>query len=144
MKKGFFLVYLLAFIAPLLSLAADDAKIENEIHSILDKQKAAWNAKNIEGFMDYYWKSESLTFQSGNNRYQGWQELLSRYKKIYSEENWGMLDFTDISIRILSEESAYVLGRWKVAIKASPKEGLFTLIFKKLPEGWRIIHDHTS
>lgn len=118
--------------------------IENEIQSILDQQKKSWNDGNVEGFMAYYWQSQDFTFQSGNKRLQGWSELLAMYKKNYSGENMGKLDFTDIKINVLSKEIVYVLGRWRVTAKESFKEGLFTLIFKKFDAGWRIIVDHSS
>ncbi len=125
-------------------LAPDIQKVENEIKDVLDQQKTQWNDKNIEGFMGFYWNSEKLTFQSGNKRLHGWDALLSRYKESYSKEKWGMLDFTDIEIKVLSNDMSYVLGRWKVASENSSEEGLFTLLFLRMPEGWRIIHDHTS
>ena len=56
----------------------------------------------------------------------------------------GKLDFTDIEIKVLSGDFAYVLGRWKLTLKDTSKEGLFTIILQRFTEGWRIIHDHTS
>ncbi len=124
--------------------AVDIPKTKEEIRTILDRQKASWNEQNIEGFMEDYWKSEDFTFQSGNNRLHGWEALYSRYKKSYSGENWGELDFTDIEIKVLSNDYVYVLGRYKLGLKDSPKEGLFTIIFQRRSEGWKIIHDHSS
>jgi beta-aspartyl-peptidase (threonine type) len=124
--------------------ASDLKKIKGDIQAILDRQQASWNEGNIEGFMEYYWKSEEMTFQSGKRRLYGWNALLSRYKETYSGENMGKLDFTDIEIKVLSSDFAYVLGRWKLAFKDSSKEGLFTLIFQHFSKGWRIILDHTS
>ena len=118
--------------------------IEGEILDVLTKQKTAWNQGDIESFMKYYWRSEDFTFQSGNNRILGWDALLARYKKNYSGENMGTLDFTDIVIKDLSHKSAVVLGRWEVKQKDETLGGLFTLVLKHMPEGWRIIHDHTS
>ncbi len=119
-------------------------KIKEEIQTVLDRQKASWNEQSIEGFMEDYWKSEDFTFQSGNSRLYGWEALYSRYKKSYTEENWGKLDFTDIEIKVLSNDYVYVLGRYKLALKDSSKEGLFTIIFQQRNEGWKIIHDHSS
>lgn len=124
--------------------APDSQKIENEIQSVIDKQKILWNEGNIEGFMGYYWKSEKFTFQSENQRLHGWDVLLSRYKTSYSGEDMGVLDFTDVEIRVLSSDFAYILGRWKLKLKDTVREGLFTIIFQRMSEGWRIIHDHTS
>ena len=147
MKKFILLLFTSILFIPLLSClksSPDVWQIEGEIRNILDRQKASWNEKNIEGFMADYWKSEDFTFQSGNNRLHGWESLLSRYKKSYTGENWGELDFTDIEVKILTKNYAYVLGRWKLAFKDSAKEGLFTIIFQRIKEGWKIIHDHSS
>lgn len=147
MKKIVFLLAIALLVIPILYCsrsAPDIQKINNEIQTILDRQKIAWNDKNVEGFMEDYWNSENFTFQSGNNRLHGWQALLSRYKTSYSRENWGKLDFTDLEIKVLSNDHAYVLGRWKLIFKDSSKEGLFTIIFQRMTEGWKIIHDHSS
>jgi beta-aspartyl-peptidase (threonine type) len=117
---------------------------EVEILDVLAKQKAVWNQGDIEGFMRYYWRSEDFTFQSGNNRILGWDALLARYKKNYSGENMGILDFRDIVVKTLSEKTVLVIGRWEVERKTEVLGGLFTLIIQRKPEGWRIIHDHTS
>ena len=147
MKK---LVLLLAIALPVILITycceftPDIQKVENEIQDILGQQKISWNEENIEEFMEYYWNSEKFTFQSGNKRLHGWGALLSRYKESYSEEKWGKLDFTDIEIKVLSNDIAYVLGRWQLLYEDSSEEGLFTIIFLRMPEGWRIVHDHTS
>ena len=147
MKKSVLLL-VIAWLVTLMTycceFAPDIQRVENEIKDIFDQQKISWNEENIEGFMEYYWNSENFTFQSGNKRLYGWNALLSRYKKSYTGENWGTLDFTDIEIKVLSNDIAYVLGRWKLAFKDSSNEGLFTIIFNRKPEGWKIIHDHTS
>jgi hypothetical protein len=57
----------------------------------------------------------------------------------------GHLDFQDLDIDLLSRSSAVVTGRWKLTMSdGKTPHGLFTLIFKRFPEGWRIVHDHTS
>jgi hypothetical protein len=104
----------------------------------------AWNRGDIGNFMKYYSRSKDLTFQSGNNRILGWDALLARYKKNYSGENMGILDFKDIVVKTLSEKAALVLGRWEVKKKDEVLGGLFTLVIQHKKEGWRIIHDHTS
>jgi len=141
---SFVMVILVSLLFYCSQASPDIPQIINEIQTVLDEQKKSWNAGNIEGFMEYYWKSEDFTFQSGDKRLNGWEALLARYKENYSGEKMGKLDFTDIDIRVQSKDFAYVLGRWKLLFKDSSKEGLFTIIFKRLPEGWRIIHDHTS
>ncbi|MCR4396096.1 MAG: nuclear transport factor 2 family protein [Candidatus Saccharicenans sp.] len=117
---------------------------QGEILRVLQLQKEAWNRGDLEGYMAYYWKSAELTFQSGANRVRGWDTLLERYKKSYSGEKMGQLDFGDLQVNLLGRDYALVLGRWSVTLRDEKKGGVFTLILKKFPEGWRIIHDHTS
>lgn len=141
MKKISIIIVIL-LILPQISFQA--SKNTTEILCILEQQKKLWNEGNIEGFMEYYWNSESFTFQSGNNRLQGWKKLLSRYKRNYPTGNMGTLDFTDLMIKVLSDDFAFAIGRWKLTQKDSSPEGLFTLIFQRMSDGWKIIHDHTS
>ncbi len=118
--------------------------VKAELVQILDLQKEAWNRRDIDGFMADYWKSDRFTYQSGANRLRGWEALLERYKKSYSGGSWGRLDFTDLEVNILGANTAYIIGRWTLALKDGPKGGLFTIILRRFPEGWRIIHDHSS
>jgi hypothetical protein len=69
---------------------------------------------------------------------------LSGIRKVIPARRWGQLDFSDIEVNVLSKDCAYVLGRWSVSVQDEKKGGVFTLILKRFPEGWRIIHDHTS
>jgi beta-aspartyl-peptidase (threonine type) len=56
----------------------------------------------------------------------------------------GKLTFKDLSIEPLGPDHALVRGRFHLELKKHTATGLFTLIMKRTPAGWRIIHDHTS
>ena len=56
----------------------------------------------------------------------------------------GKLTFSDLKIELLGPDAAFVRGHWQVVLGKETPGGLFTLVMKKLPEGWRIVHDHTS
>ena len=57
----------------------------------------------------------------------------------------GTLTFTDLEIEPLGPDSAFARGAWRVALPEDKHAaGRFTLILRKFPEGWRIVHDHTS
>jgi ketosteroid isomerase-like protein len=142
MKK----ILIAALILALTSLLMHSQKstIEKELIRIHDLQRQAWNEGNIEGFMAHYWKSPKMTFQSGDSRLMGWDALLDRYNKVYPKGNMGTLEFSDLIVHVLSDDSAYVLGKWKLKAETWTREGLFTTILKKMEGGWKIIHDHSS
>lgn len=135
-------ILIFAWISPLFS--DQNSAIEKELIRIHDLQRNAWNEGDIEGFMAHYWKSNKMTYQSGDERLQGWDALLARYKNVYPKEKMGKLEFSDLIIQVLSEDSAYVLGKWQLTTKIGTQQGLFTTILKKMEDGWKIIHDHSS
>jgi beta-aspartyl-peptidase (threonine type) len=117
-----------------------------EIKSLLDAQVVSWNKGDLEGFMAGYWKSPELTFFSGSDVTSGWQQTLDRYRKRYQSEGreMGKLSFSDLHISPAGDRTAWVRGRWKLVTSKETLGGLFTLIFQRTPDGWRIVHDHTS
>jgi beta-aspartyl-peptidase (threonine type) len=119
-------------------------RIASEIRAVMDGQVVAWNRGDIEAFMQGYWNSENLVFVSTNVT-RGWKPTLERYKERYdSREKMGTLTFSDLEITVLSKDSAVVLGSWELVRTSDNPKGKFTLIFRRLKEGWRIVHDHTS
>ena len=120
---------------------------EAAIKSLLDSQVEAWNHRNLQGFMDGYWHSAELTFFSGANATKGWEPALQRYQRNYQGEGkeMGKLEFQDLRIEVLSSSAAVVTGKWQLQMSDGKQpHGLFTLILKRMHEGWRIVHDHTS
>jgi beta-aspartyl-peptidase (threonine type) len=125
----------------------DPKAARKAVRQVLDTQTAAWNKGDLEGFMKGYWKSPKLMFFSGKDKTQGWQATLARYRKKYQGEGrnrMGKLTFSELEIEVLGPASAWARGRWQVVRGKETLSGLFTLLFKKFPEGWRIVHDHTS
>lgn len=129
-----------------LALGAGEADPREAIRKVLDNQVQAWNKGDLPGFMEGYWQSPDLSFFSGDKKTAGWQATLERYRKKYQGEKneMGRLSFKELRIDVLGAEHALVKGRFHLQMKDQAPTGLFTLILKKLPAGWRIIHDHTS
>jgi uncharacterized protein (TIGR02246 family) len=116
-----------------------------EIQSVIRAQQDAWNRGDIDVFMNGYARSSSTVFVSGNEVRRGWETVRERYRQKYSDRTkMGTLAFSDIEVTMVSPDAAVVLGRWSLKRANDEPHGRFTLIFKRLPEGWRIVHDHTS
>ena len=116
-----------------------------EIQSVLTAQQDAWNRGEIDAFMTAYAQSASTVFVSEDEVGRGWETVRDRYRVKYSDRaKMGTLSFSDIEVTMLSPGAAVVLGRWRLKRANEQPHGRFTLIFKRLREGWRIVHDHTS
>lgn len=118
-----------------------------EIRNLLDAQVQAWNRGDLPGYMEGYWQSGELTFFSGSTVTKGWQQTLERYQARYQGEGkeMGRLAFRDVEVQELGADAAFARGVWELEMKDGRKtHGLFTLFLRKMPEGWRIVHDHSS
>jgi ketosteroid isomerase-like protein len=122
-----------------------DKKAAADIRIVMVAQEAAWNRGDVDGFMNGYARSRMTVFISGDSITRGWQTVRDRYKKKYATaEQMGRLTFSDLEITSLGPDAAVVLGRWELKRKTDHPHGRFTLLFRRTPQGWRIVHDHTS
>jgi ketosteroid isomerase-like protein len=133
------------------SLAGEPRETANDnkdvIEHVLRTQQDAWNHHDLDGFMAGYWNSPDLTFFSGGKQTAGWQATLDRYRTTYASpgHEMGTLEFSGLRIEMLGPDAALVRGQWHLTmLDGKTPHGLFTLVFRKFPEGWRIVHDHTS
>ena len=118
---------------------------QKAIKAVLEAQQAAWNRGDVDAFLVGYWHSSELTFSGGSGVARGWDGVLARYKKNYPDRAaMGQLDFSDLEFRFLGPDAAMVLGRWHLKREKDELGGVFTLVWQRFPDGWKIIHDHTS
>lgn len=123
----------------------DTTAVRSEILMVMNMQVLGWNSGSLESFMNGYTVFDSLRFASGGSVTYGWKTMLERYKKSYSSpEKMGTLEFSRISVDILSADAAIAFGEWKLLRESDTPHGLFTLLFRRTPGGWKIVHDHTS
>jgi ketosteroid isomerase-like protein len=127
------------------AVPASSSNASAEIRSVLEQQARDWNDGSIERFMRGYARADATRFASGGDVVRGWQTVFDRYVRKYGDRaSMGTLTFSDMEITVLSGDAAMVFGHWRLQREKDEPSGLFTLVFRKLPEGWRIIHDHTS
>jgi ketosteroid isomerase-like protein len=125
-----------------------EQRATGEVLAVLRSQSAAWNRGDVEGFMEAgYWRSPELTFYSQGSITKGYDATLARYKQRYTGTGaeMGQLEFFQVETQALAEDVQLARGHWKLAFGGKPAvAGLFSLVLRRLPEGWRIVHDHTS
>ena len=145
MGRAGFRISMMSLGAILTMLGATQAAVEDPIRAVLDAQVTAWNRGDIDGFMAGYARSPKTTFISGDEITRSWQTVRDRYARKYdSPEKMGTLTFSGVEITLLGEDAAIALGSWSLQRKGDQPHGKFTLLFRRLPEGWRIVLDHTS
>ena len=140
--RKFFLASVIIF--SFLKSGAQSGK-EIAIRKVLDAQVLAWNAGNIERFMQGYWRSDSLMFVGKSDITYGWRKALENYKKHYPDTvAMGKLTFDLKEFKPLSPPYYFVVGKWHLQRSIGDIEGHFTLLFRNINGEWLIVVDHTS
>jgi ketosteroid isomerase-like protein len=125
--------------------AAADAQAERDIRAVLAGQVQSWNAGDLAGFLEGYEKSDRLRFHSGGDVTLGWQTVSQRYRKRYQDRAaMGTLIFSELAVEVIGPVTALAFGRWRLRRAQDEPSGLFTLLLRRRPEGWRVAYDHTS
>jgi len=126
--------------------AAEMREVDREaITAVLTAQQMAWNRGDVDAFLVGYWHSPELTFSGSSGVSRGWDGVLARYKKNYPDRAaMGQLEFSELEFHWLGRDAALVLGNWHLKRDKGDVGGVFSLVWQRFPEGWKIVHDHTS
>ncbi|HBY69213.1 MAG TPA: DUF4440 domain-containing protein [Flavobacteriaceae bacterium] len=139
MKKLLFLITIFTLTT---TFAQTEAEDKGAILTVMKMQEKAWSNYDLEGFMQGYWKSDSLKFYGSNGLTKGWQQTLDNYKKGYpTKEHSGTLNFKINDISKISENSYWVMGEYFLKRNVGDANGVFMIIFKKINGEWKIVAD---
>jgi ketosteroid isomerase-like protein len=142
MHKKFILITAAFFI---FSISNGQSSDEKMIRQAMNEQLAAWNAGDINRFMETYWKNDSLMFIGKKGVTYGWENTKMNYIKSYPDTTvMGKLDFNIIQVKRLSVIYFSVVGKWHLTRSIGDVSGHFTLLFKRVKNKWVIISDHSS
>ena len=140
MRESLLILFLLAF-----SLGFTQTTEKNDkeaIKAVMNLQEKAWSNNNLEGFMQGYWKNDSLKFYGSSGLTKGWLKTLENYKKGYlAKEDSGTLKFTIKDISKIDIGSYWVMGEYHLKRSIGDANGVFLIIFKKIDGEWKIIAD---
>ena len=143
MKKT---ILVLILFAPLLIQAQTTEQNDKKaILAVMDMQIEAWNNYDLEGFMQGYWKSDSLKFYGSNGVTSGWEKTLENYKNGYpSKDHSGTLKFKINDISKINDGAYFIMGGYYLTRTVGDANGIFMIIFKKINGEWKIIADTSS
>jgi ketosteroid isomerase-like protein len=139
--KHILLIASLIFVSFYTYAQSDEAAIQK----VMADQADAWNRGSVDDFMKGYWQSDSLIFVGRSGMTYGYTQALENYKKNYSgSDKMGELTFTQLTLKRLSPDHFFLIGKWQLKRKAGDIGGIYTLLFRKIDGHWVIVVDHTS
>ena len=115
---------------------------KSEILKVMHNQEKAWNKHDLEGFMQGYWKNDSLKFFGSRGLTYGWNNTLDNYKKTYPTKiESGTLEFVIKDISKIENDNYLVMGEYHLTRDAGDAQGVFMVVFKKINGKWKIVAD---
>ncbi|MBT7850616.1 MAG: DUF4440 domain-containing protein [Flavobacteriaceae bacterium] len=124
------------------NMKADIKADKAAILKVMKNQEVAWSTNDLDGFMEGYYKSDSLKFYGKNGLTKGWQQTLDNYKKGYpSKDHSGTLTFQITDISPIESQSYWVMGSYFLKRNIGDANGVFMVIFKKIKGKWKIVSD---
>jgi uncharacterized protein (TIGR02246 family) len=124
----------------------DGPGLANHMTKQLDRAAEDWNRGDLEGFVSDYAPESSTTFVDGRRARHGFEYIHDMYGlRFRPGVQRDSLHFEEIEARALSPALALVTGRFILQRAGqTTASGPFTLVMELRPEGWRILHDHSS
>ena len=144
-KKIFFFISI--FVISYTNYSQDKISLKDSLSiiKVMNLQEIAWNNGDIDSFMKGYIQSDDLVFSGKNGPVYEWYNTKKRYYSSYPNTKiMGKLKFSVKKIKLISENSAYLIGEYYLKRAIDDSYGHFTLIWKKINNNWLIISDHTS
>ena len=125
-----------------------EAQIQTDtaaIKAVLHQQAKDWSDASIEAFMEGFDTTPNLLFVGKSGITKGWQQTLDRYKKSYpTKDHTGKLTFDILEVEPINAEAYLLVGEFHLVRNVGKADGIFTLVFKKIDNTWKVISDHTS
>ena len=142
--KKLFLLFL--FLGSFLTAQTFNSElIKNSIKEVMQISQDGWNEGDWDKYMSCYWQSDSTSFVSGGNVTYGYKTIKERFQKSYSDKaKMGKLTFSDLEIKVLSNQYALVIGKWHLQREKDAPWGRYSLLFQNIDGKWLVINDHSS
>ena len=116
------------------------------IKNNFSKQEECWNKGDHECYVQAYYSAEWVQTLSRAGRTKGVKNILADYNRYWPKDRMGKLHFDEMEYKGLSNEYAYVSGRFNIKMKnrEEPLQGWFSVLMQKIDGQWYIISDHSS
>jgi uncharacterized protein (TIGR02246 family) len=118
-----------------------------QVYEVLLKMLDRWNAHDIEGYLEVYWKSPELLVVVDSEQFNGWQQLHDSYTNGYPDRNsMGYISPARIQVKLLKPDLALALTWWSITFPHSKQKvvGNTTMNLQKFGDSWKIVAAHSS
>ena len=125
---------------------AGTVELHAAVDHLLTESEKSWNGGDLDGFLVWYQRGLETSFMGSGGLIHGWEGIRERYAPRFGPDaSRDSLRFEDLETRPLAPWLGLATARYVLFQgDSTTATGVFTLVVENTPEGWRIIHDHSS
>ncbi|MXW66684.1 MAG: nuclear transport factor 2 family protein [Gemmatimonadales bacterium] len=120
--------------------------LAEQVASLLDRQAAAWNGGDLDGFMSAYSPSPTTTYIGSTGLIEGYDGIRERYAPGFAQgAARDSLRFEGLRVREVDERVGVATARYVLEREgAVTSTGPFTLVLLNVEGAWLIVHDQSA
>jgi ketosteroid isomerase-like protein len=120
--------------------------LEASVAAMLERSAGAWNDGDLDAFVADYANATTTSFMTSDGPVYGPEQIRDRYASAFATgARRDSLRFEDLHVRRLPPLIGLATGRYILHRNDEvTSTGWFTLVLRRVGNGWRIIHDHSS
>lgn len=124
----------------------EEENLQESIESLLQRGVSAWNAGDLNGYVATYADAASTTMLRSDERIVGRDAIRTTLAPLFETgAPRDSLYLEDIEVRPLPPLIGIVTGRYVLERAGSdPTGGWFTMVVRRVGDGWRIVHEQRS
>jgi hypothetical protein len=94
-----------------------------QVYELLLRMLDRWNAHDIEGHLEAYWRSADLLVVVDSEQFNGWPQLHDSYMSGYRDPvAMGFIDPGRIQVKLLKPDLALALTWWSITFPSSSRK----------------------
>jgi beta-aspartyl-peptidase (threonine type) len=120
---------------------------QQQVYEILLQMLDRWNAHDMDGYLEVYWKSSELLVIVDSEQFSGWQQLHDSYINGYPDRSsMGFITPARIQVKLLKPDFALALTWWSLSFPNATRKvvGNTTMNLQKFGDRWQIVASHSS
>lgn len=127
-------------------VADEGPDLAEQVASLLDRQAAAWNAGDLDGFMSAYSPSPTTTYIGSTGLIEGYDGIRERYAPGFAQgAARDSLRFEALRVREVDERVGVATARYVLEREGTvTSTGPFTLVLLNVEGAWLIVHDQSA
>jgi len=124
----------------------DAAALTRVLSSQFQRSARDWNSGNLDGFVSDYAQDSTTDFLVRGHFEYGFDRIRQIFAPQFAPGAVrDSLRFEEMVVRPLGPDHAMVTARFVLYRDGrTTASGPFTLVMEHRPDGWKILHDHTS